>query len=226
MSTASELPGLSRACGVLADGGAVVVPNPAPMTYGLVATSPTVVNATKRRPVQQSVGVSLHSPSEWERVTPGIDLPSTCLDAVLALLRLRLTLLLPFGDGAGPRWVAPAVQDGYLAAFNGYWTLTATLWETFPRLYGSSANVTGEPPAGSAREATRMFGPDVPVVDADAVRGDQTTRRASTMLRIDRDRGLHLHRAGAQDADHAQPEAFLRHLVTTRDLPFHVGAVR
>lgn len=196
-----ELPGLSRACQVLAAGGAVVVPNPAPMSYGLVATSAETVNATKRRPIDQNVAVSLHNQSEWQRVAPSIDLPAASLDGVPALLSRRLTLLLPLRSRVPlPGWVTPAVRDGYLAVFNGHWAVTARLWERFPRLYGSSANITGEPPAASAADAVAMFGGAVPVIDGDSLRGRHSAGTASTMVRFDRAGRLWPYRAGAQDA--------------------------
>lgn len=220
-----EVPsGLARACRVLAAGGAVVVPNPAPMAYGLVATSARAINAAKRRPAAQNVAVSLHDGSEWRRLSPSIDLPRASLDGVVALLSRRLTVLLPLRAGVPhPAWVAPAVRDGYLAAFDGRWTATAAVWDGFPRLYGSSANITGASPAGSAAQAVAMFGAGVPVVDGDALRGFAGAGTASTMVRIDRVGRLRLHRAGAQDAAHPSgPEAYLPHLISIAALPFHL----
>lgn len=208
----AELSGLSRACEVLAAGGAVVVPNPAPMAYGLVATSAAAINAAKRRPVDQNVGVSLHNRSEWQLLAPSIDLPPASLDGVVALLSRRLTILLPLRTGVPhPAWVTPAVRVGYLAAFNGHWAATARVWDRFPRLYGSSANITGEPPAASAAQAAVMFGADVPVIDAEAIRGPRLTSTASTIVRIDRAGRLCPSRAG---------------VVSFADLPSHLDDTR
>lgn len=196
-----ELPGLEAICQALAAGAAAVVPNPFPMTYGVVATSARTVNAVKGRPLDQNVGVSLHDRGEWERVAPSIDLPPAALDAAIALLQQRFSLLLPVSSLVpAPDWVGPAVRDGYLAAFNGYWTETAPLWDRFPRLFGSSANVTGELPADSAARAAEMFGADCAVLEVPALEGHPAGRSASAMIRIDRSGGLVLHRPGAQSA--------------------------
>ncbi|MBB2891910.1 Sua5/YciO/YrdC/YwlC family protein [Flexivirga oryzae] len=196
-----ETPSLSHAYRALAAGDAVVVPNPAPLAYGVVATRARAVNACKGRALDQNVAASMHDRSEWERLAPEIDLPATVLRSVRALLELRLSLLLPLRDRmAHPDWFTPAVRDGNLAVFNGYWEPTATLWEAFPRLYGSSANLTGQPPAASAAEARAHFGPHQVVVDAGESTPTSGPRRSSTMLRLDRAGGICLHRSGAQDS--------------------------
>lgn len=216
-----ELPDLSRAYRALAAGDVVVVPNPAPMAHGLVATDAAAVNAVKRRPADQPVGVSLHDRSQWEAVAPTIDLAPAAVFSVAALLRRRFTLLMPLRVHAElPDWVVPATRDGYLAAFNGYWSATAGLWERYPRLYGSSANLTGEPPLTSAAEARSTFGPRCVVLDVDMLGESRALRAASTMLQIDRRGRLGLHRPGAQDAaSRLEPEEFLRHLASDVGLP-------
>lgn len=197
------------------------------MAYGVVATSAEAVNALKRRRLDQSVAVSLHVRSQWQQLTPSIDLPVAALDAVLALLGRRLSVLVPLRSRVPhPVWVTPAVRDGYLAAFNGHWDVTATLWERFPQLYGSSANLTGEPPVASAAQALTMFGPDCAVVDADGLDDRPSPRSASTMVRIDHAGRLHLHRSGAQDtASGLVPEKFLRGLASAVGLASQRGDI-
>jgi len=197
----TRLPGLRLACEALEDGLAAVVPNPAPMAYGVVATTAEAVNSLKKRPPAQNVAVSLHDESQRQEVASAISLPPTILDAVGALLRSRLTVLVPLRRGVRyPAWIGPAVHNGQLAIFNGFWAPTARLWKQFPRLYGSSANVTGEPPATSAAQALAMFGASCPIVDADALPGQSGHRWSSTMVRIDRTGRLELYRSGAHDA--------------------------
>ena len=225
--TGSVLPGLVAACRVLARGGAVVVANPAPMAYGVVATRAETVNRYKGRPLDQNVAVSVHDDSQWSRVVPCLDLSPEAVAAAVAMLHQRLSLLLPLRAGVErPRWVEPAIRDGWLAAFNGYWDLTAPLWEAYPQLYGSSANRTGQPPVTSAAQAIATFGPACVVVGDDGIPASSGPRSASTMVRIDRDGHLALHRSGAQDAASGQqPQAFLRSLAVDvglagpRDLP-------
>jgi tRNA A37 threonylcarbamoyladenosine synthetase subunit TsaC/SUA5/YrdC len=189
------------------------------MAYGVVATSPRAVNALKGRRLDQNVAVSLHNRSQWQQVARCIDLSPAALDATASLLRLRVTVLVPL-RAPHPPWVTPAVRDGWLAAFNGWWAPTARLWDRFPRLYGSSANLTGEPPAPSAAAAAGMFGAECVVVNAGAFDHAPGPRWASTMVRIDRAGLLDLYRTGANDAVHGrEPRAFLRHLSATVGLP-------
>lgn len=214
MADGGELPGLDEACAALADGRAVVVPNPSPMTYGIVATSPEAVNALKGRPLDQHVAVSLHASGEWQRVAAGIDVPPGVVPRLAALLRERLSLLVPLRDGdAHPSWVGPAIRDGYLALFDGWWAPAARLWNGFPRLYGSSANRTGQSPAATATEAVAVVRGQAPVVDGDALRDLGRPHAASSMVRVSRDGELSLYRRGAQDsASGLAPDAYIRHL--------------
>lgn len=196
----AALPGLEAACRALARGQAVVVPNPSPMTYGLVATSASAVNAAKGRPRHQPVAVSLHDHDEWRRVASALDLPDGQLPMIVALLRERLSLLVAVRDPARlPSWVRPAVQLGHLAVFSGRWAPLAPLWDRFPRLYGSSANRTAEPPAAFAADAVSALGAQLPVIDGDALRDPGLVHAASTMVRVAPDGTLSPHRSGAQD---------------------------
>lgn len=215
MAGGGELPGLDEACRALADGRAVVVPNPSPMTYGVVATKPEQVNLLKGRPADQHAAVSVHDAAEWQRIAAGIDVPPDVLPRVVALLRReRLSFLVPLrADHTHPHWIAPAVRDGYLAMFNGWWAPTARLWEAFPRLYGSSANRTGHPPAASAADVDPAMRADAPVVDGDALRHLDQPHAASSMVRASRDGELSLYRHGAQDAASGlAPDAYVRRL--------------
>ncbi|MDN5913988.1 MAG: Sua5/YciO/YrdC/YwlC family protein [Pseudonocardia sp.] len=195
------VPGLDAACRALARGQAVIVPNPSPMTYGLVATSASAVNTVKGRPIDQAVAVSLHDQGEWRRVTPALDLPDELLPMIDALLRERLSLLVPVRGAARlPAWAQSAVQGGHVAMFSGWWAPLAPLWNRFPRLYGSSANRTGQPPAASAADAASMLGADLPMIDGDALRDPRRVHAASTVVRVTPDGTLSPHRRGAQDA--------------------------
>lgn len=212
-----ELPDVASACDVLQRGGAVIVPNPAPMSYGVVATRAWRLNLVKGRRLDQNVAVSLHDPSEWRRVVPSLELPEAALEGVVALLGLRLSVLLPLRAGVSfPVWLSPAVRAGNLAAFNGRWAPTASVWIRFPRLYGSSANRTGEAAATTAAEARAALGERCSIIDGDALertRGPRSPSRASsTIVRLDRDARVSLHRSGAQDQAASSAAAFLRRL--------------
>jgi len=75
----------------LAAGRPVVVPNPSPQAYGIIAPVPQVVNAAKGRPREQEVGVSLHDEREWQALPDRPHAASTMLrmatDGSLTLVR-------------------------------------------------------------------------------------------------------------------------------------------
>lgn len=192
------------------------MPNPSPMTYGLVATGASAINAIKGRPGDQPVAVSLHDRAEWRRVVPALDLPAQRLPMIVALLRERLSLLVPVHDPSRlPAWVRSAVQDDQLAVFDGWWAPLAPLWDRFPRLYGSSANRSGLAPAADAAGAASMLGTRVPVVDGDALRDPRRDHAASTMVRVAPDGTLIPHRRGAQDAASGlELDAFVQRLAS------------
>ena len=161
----ADLPEFDRAqlhaIEVLRGGGAVVVTNPSPMTYGVVARDARAVNLLKGRPTDQPVGVSVHSQAAHDQLFRFLDLRTDALAAIDFAVAERITVLAPIrSDPTMPEWLAPAIQDGWVAFFDGAWGPLALLWLTFPFLYGSSANRTGEAPAASAAEARAQFPAD------------------------------------------------------------------
>jgi L-threonylcarbamoyladenylate synthase len=200
-------------------GRAAILPNPSPLTYIVAATEPGVVNAAKQRPVGQEVAVWVHDNATWITLVPALNLSRTALGFALDLLRGELiTLLVPVRpDTPPPAWTASALRDGHLLLFGARWQPLAPLLARFPRLYVSSANRTGCAPAATAAQAAAMFGPDIPVLDADALRtADTVPHAATTMLRISADAELTLVRHGAQDQAHGTDSAaYLERLRTT-----------
>jgi tRNA A37 threonylcarbamoyladenosine synthetase subunit TsaC/SUA5/YrdC len=207
----TDLPGLDAACRALAAGRPVVLPNRAPLAYIVVATDPREVNRLKGRPVHQSVGIALSDDADWRALEPALDLTGAGLARMRALMRRELlSFLAPVRDGVTlPEWLAPAERDGWLGLFAGCWRPLGPVWQRFPRLFGSSANRTGRPPAGSAAEAAAAFGDSTVVVDGDERRASTLTRGATTILRIGPDGTPALHRSGAHDAGLTADE-FLR----------------
>jgi tRNA A37 threonylcarbamoyladenosine synthetase subunit TsaC/SUA5/YrdC len=203
----TQIPGLDVACRALAAGRAVVLPNATPLAYIVVATSPREVNRLKGRPLDQNAGITLHDDADWRLLAPALDLAPDGLARMRALMRRELlSFLAPVRPGAElPDWIRPAIRDGWLGLFAGWRPLTP-LWERFPRLFGSSANRTGEPPVASAAEAAAVFGEAAVVVDGDARREAAATRGATTILRMAPDGTLGLHRTGAHDAGRSAEE--------------------
>lgn len=200
----------------LAAGRAAILPNPSPLTYVVAATSPQAVNTAKARPVDQEVALWVHDETAWSELTPYLALTPRALSTALTLLRSELiTLLVPVHTDTPPSaWAAPALRDGHLLLFGARWQPLAHLLERFPRLYVSSANRTGHPPAATTAEAAAMFGPGIPIADADVLRVPGTPHAATTMLRIAPDGALTHIRHGAQDRAHGpDPAVYLERLL-------------
>ncbi|MFC5260802.1 META domain-containing protein [Kribbella qitaiheensis] len=213
----SDLPEFDRAqlhaIEVLRGGGAVVVTNPSPMTYGVVARDPRAVNLLKGRPANQPVGISVHTAAAHDQLFRFLDLRSDARAAVDFALAERITVLAPIrSDPTMPEWLAPAIQDGWVVFFDGSWGPLALLWLTFPFLYGSSASRTGEAPAASAAEVRAQYPADTVIIDADHRRAPAAVHGASTMIRVDPDGLLTLHRSGIQDQAAGGPGVLLDRL--------------
>jgi heat shock protein HslJ/tRNA A37 threonylcarbamoyladenosine synthetase subunit TsaC/SUA5/YrdC len=199
-----SLPELDRvqlhAIEVLRGGGAVVVTNPSPMTYGVVARDARAVNLLKGRSVDQPVGISVHTETAHDQLFRYLDLSTDARAAIDFALAERISVLAPIrSDPAMPEWLAPAIHDGWVLFFDGSWGPLWSLWGSFPFLYGSSANRTGRAPAASATEARAQFPAGTVILDADDRRTPVTAYGASTIIRVDASGRLALHRSGIQD---------------------------
>ncbi|MBT1189645.1 hypothetical protein HET69_38110 [Streptomyces sp. CJ_13] len=224
MSTGSALPprdaaDLDDARRALRGGAAVVLPNPAPLTYVVAATRPQAVNEAKARPSGQPVALWAHHGDTRHAVTARTALDATGIALAGRLLaEEHLTLLLPLRAGARrPDWLAPACKDGWVLLFGARWQPLAPLLDEHPVLYVSSANRTGHPPAATSAEALAMFPASVPVLSwphpADDA-ADGPARRATTTVALHADGRLSLHRHGAQDQPFPDPDAYLTDLRT------------
>ncbi|MFE0649394.1 Sua5/YciO/YrdC/YwlC family protein [Streptomyces sp. NPDC059534] len=212
---------LAQARHALSHGTAVVLPNPAPLTHIVTATTATAVNQAKHRPADQPVALWAHHHDTLDTLTDLWDLaPRHRTTALHLLAEEHLTVLLPVRvPGTLPSWLAPAVKDGWMLLFGARWQPLHPLLDDHPVLYVSSANRTGRPPVADTGEALAMFPPTVPVLhltDAEPPRPHTGTqvRRATTTVRVTSDGQLHLHRHGAQDHAHGQADDYLRHLNT------------
>jgi hypothetical protein len=84
------------------------------MTYGIVATSPSAVNALKRRPPDQNIAVAMHADAEWQTVAPSLDVPSNLLPRIVALM-VWVTVRV---EGAGAGVARAARRRGRSCASN------------------------------------------------------------------------------------------------------------
>lgn len=195
---------------VLLGGGAVVLPNPHPLTSVVVATAPEVVNTAKGRPADQSVALWIVDDERWAELAPFVALDGPARELARRLLVDELvTLLVPVR--AHPSWVAPATRDGKALLFGARWTPLEPVFRGVGRLHVSSANRTGHAPVASPAQAREMFPGDVHVLDLDDGRPVEG-RRATTTLELRADSSLAHVRHGAQDHAHGGPSAYLAHL--------------
>lgn len=208
---------------VIRSGGAVVLTNPSPMTYGVVARDARAVNLMKGRPVDYPVGISVHSEAAHDQLFRYLDLGTDTLAAIDFALAERIAVLAPIrSDPTMPEWLSPAIQDGWVLFFDGCWGSLALLWLTFPFLYGSSANRTGEAPLASAAEARTQFPADTVIIDADDRRTSTAATGASTIIRVDPAGRFTLHRSGVQDQEAGGADILLDRL---REFRFAIGVL-
>jgi heat shock protein HslJ/tRNA A37 threonylcarbamoyladenosine synthetase subunit TsaC/SUA5/YrdC len=198
---------------VLRGGGAVVVTNPSPITYGVVARDARAVNVLKGRPVDQPVGISVHSAAAHAQLLRYLDLRTDALAMVDFALAERISVLAPIrSDPTMPEWLAPAIKDGWVLFFDGMWGPLVYLWESHPFLYGGNANRAGEAPAASAAEARAQFPAGTVIIDADDRRTPAAAYGASTIIRVDPAGRPTLHRSGIQDQAGGGPDVLLDRL--------------
>ncbi|MDA5283330.1 hypothetical protein [Streptomyces sp. Isolate_45] len=204
----------------LAEGRAVVLPNPAPLTYVVAAITPYAVNRAKGRPDGQPVALWTHHPRTTDLVLRSLDLSPPAVGTARRLLTdERVTLLAPLSrDHTPPAWLAPACHEGWTLLFGARWGPLRAVLDAHPVLYVSSANRTGHPPAATAARARAVFPGDVPVLDPAALPGtapdaaDAPPRAATTTIRLHPDGHMEPHRSGAQDRPYADAAAYVDHL--------------
>ncbi|TXS69220.1 hypothetical protein EAO69_26845, partial [Streptomyces sp. me109] len=99
-----------RAC--LSLGRAVVLPDPAPLTFVITATTAHAVNRAKGRPADRPVALWTHHPRTTELVLRSLRLaPRAAESARLLLAEERVTVLAPLRhDHTPPDW--PARRGG------------------------------------------------------------------------------------------------------------------
>ncbi|MER5553807.1 hypothetical protein ABT001_19410 [Streptomyces sp. NPDC002793] len=225
--TSSPTVGVERVHQSLSHGRAVVLPNPAPLTCVVAATTPHAVNLAKGRPADQAVALWIHHSRTLATVIDALDLgPDLAAAARRLLTEERVTLLAPLREGLPlPDWMGPAAKDGWTLLFGARWAPLLPVLEEHPLLYVSSANRTGHPPAATASDARAMFPDDVPVLDPAELPGaheerEGTPRAATTTVRLHRDGSVGVHRNGAQDRLYPSG-GYVDHLRTTYQLPGH-----
>ncbi|MFJ8988837.1 Sua5/YciO/YrdC/YwlC family protein [Streptomyces sp. NPDC102279] len=207
---------LSQAIRALREGAAVVLPNPAPLTHVVTATTPQAVNEAKGRPSDQPVALWAHHPDTLHAVAAvtELDAAGTALAARL-LAEEYLTLLVPLRPSPQLSWLVPACKAGWALLFGARWQPLRPLLDEHPVLYVSSANRTGRQPAATTADALAMFPATVPVLQLPhrPETGTATAaRQATTTVALHPDGRLTLHRHGAQDRSYDHSDDYLHQL--------------
>ncbi|WP_437616838.1 hypothetical protein WMF20_23310 [Sorangium sp. So ce834] len=183
----------------LARGEAVVLPTPSPLAYVIAGTTAAAVNRARGRPHN-------HPVAAWEprldRLAPHLALDEAERRRLGWLLAVeRVTALVPQArDVAAPSWLEPAASYGMALLFGVTWEPIAWLLERHAPLFVSSANRAGALPAVDLRQAVAAFGPEVWVLDGDALRERARPHASTTTLRFVPGRGWEMHRRGIQDS--------------------------
>ncbi|WP_437311957.1 Sua5/YciO/YrdC/YwlC family protein [Sorangium sp. So ce388] len=179
-------------------GEAVVLPAPSPLAYVVAAKTARAVNHAKGRPDNHPVAAW---EPRFERLAPHLALDEVERRRLGWLLGIeRVTALVPQArDAATPSWLAPAARYGMALLFGVTWEPIAWLLERHAPLFVSSANGAGAVPAIDLRQALAGFGPEVWVLDGDALRDRARPHASTTTLRFVPGRGWEIHRRGIQD---------------------------
>jgi tRNA A37 threonylcarbamoyladenosine synthetase subunit TsaC/SUA5/YrdC len=194
--------GVPRVVDVLRAGGAVVVPLPSPLPYGVVATSSAMVNQAKGRPEGQPVGLAV---GDFDEVASFLGVTRENLRLIEWMCTTRqLNVFAPLSEDA-PSWM---IQDpdrtGRSVGLMGSWLpeLKGVL-DTLGPLFISSANPSGTSPAVTAADADDVFGGRLLVVDGDSLRDTRRPHGSATIIRVSATGELVLARHGVNDESFA-----------------------
>ena len=175
----------------LVDGQPVVLPNPSPLPYMVVAVSPGTVNRLKGRPVEQPVASFI---GHFDRVKAHVDLDPEGLEvAETCLVERQMTVLCPvLDDRQVPAFLLPSLDRDHVLLFAAHLAGIQQLCRSFPALYVSSGNMTGLPPETRCRDVRSQFeeggslGCRLLVADGDHLRDRHLPHGSTTMVSISR----------------------------------------
>ena len=203
--------GLRRAGRVLDAARAVILPLPTPLPYIVASLDAAAVNAAKRRPSGQPVGLTV---ADFSLMTRHVDLDADTLTLARWLTADQmLNLLLPVRAG-GSDWMRPSTSKGWIGVTLACLNQTRALLNQRGHLYVSSANRTGCPAAGTARAADAAFGGQLLVINGDPARDPSTASGSATIVRVGPRRHLEVVRHGIHDAAFAgDTNRFVQHLI-------------
>lgn len=167
-----------------------------PLPYVVAARKARIVNAMKHRPSDQPVTIILDS---LERLGNCIDTnPRTLSLANWLSSRHLIHLQMPVKYHV-PDCAAGAVSNGVLGVSLAWRQDLRTLFGSQGYLYASSANISGETPAATAKQLELAFGTAFPTLEDEPECPGQSEAKSGVIVRVFGNAEVKLIRPGAQN---------------------------
>lgn len=187
----------------LSEGQPVVLPNPSPLPYVVVAISPVIVNGLKRRSIDQRVASFI---GKFETVKQYFNLDQQGMEiAEECLIEKKMTVLCPVkNDIEVPAFLLPSLNNNHVLLFAAHLAGLQQLCLQFPSLYVSSGNVTKMEPKQLCTDVQAQFkefgNPEfrLLLVDGDHLRDRHQRHGSTTMVMVSRTGELSVRRKGIQ----------------------------
>jgi tRNA A37 threonylcarbamoyladenosine synthetase subunit TsaC/SUA5/YrdC len=187
----------------LSEGQPVVLPNPSPLPYVVVAVSPVIVNSLKRRAIDQNVASFI---GRFEPIKQYFNLDQYGMEiAEKCLVEKKMTVLCPVNnDIEVPTFLLPSLNGNHVLLFAAHLAGLQQLCLQFPSLYVSSGNVTKMEPKQLCTDVQAQFkefgNPEfrLLLVDGDYLRDRHQRHGSTTMVMISRTGELSVKRKGIQ----------------------------
>jgi tRNA A37 threonylcarbamoyladenosine synthetase subunit TsaC/SUA5/YrdC len=187
----------------LSEGQPVVLPNPSPLPYMVVAVSPVIINSLKRRSIDQHVASFI---GRFETIKQYLNLDQYGMEiAEKCLVEKRMTVLCPVkNDIEVPAFLLPSLNKNHVLLFAAHLAGLQQLCLQFPSLYVSSGNVTRMEPKQLCIDVQAQFkefgNPEfrLLLVDGDHLRDGHQRHGSTTMVMLSRTGKLSVKRQGIQ----------------------------
>ncbi|MBE9227561.1 hypothetical protein IQ264_19205 [Phormidium sp. LEGE 05292] len=190
----------------LSEGQPVVLPNPSPLPYVVVAISQVIVNGLKCRSIDQYVASFIGT---FETVKQYFNLDQHGMEiAEECLIEKKMTVLCPVkNDIEVPAFLQPSLTNNHVLLFAAHLAGLQQLCLKFPSLYVSSGNVTKMEPKQFCTDVQAQFkefgNPEfrLLLVDGDHFRDRHQRHGSTTMVMVSPTGKLSIKRKGIQQLD-------------------------
>jgi tRNA A37 threonylcarbamoyladenosine synthetase subunit TsaC/SUA5/YrdC len=188
----------------LNEGQPVVLPNPSPLPYVVVAVSPVIINSVKRRSIDKNVASFI---GRFDTIKQYFDLDQSGMKiAEKCLVEKQMTVLCPVkNDIEVPTFLLPSLSNNHVLLFAAHLAGLQQLCLQFPSLYVSSGNVTSMEPKQFCTDVEAQFqefgNPEfrLLLVDGDHLRDKHRRHGSTTMVMVSQTGELSVKRNGIQD---------------------------